>query len=63
MIQYIDILFQWQDVSGLNDLGNTVRVLQVCDVKSKNQNNWVESPYINTNGAKQIELEIKFAIR
>ena len=57
------ILFQWQDVSGLNDLGNTVRVLQVCDVKSKNQNNWVESPYINTNGAKQIELEIKFAIR
>jgi hypothetical protein len=55
---------KWQDVSGNIDEDNTVRVLQICEMKgSKAGNNWVHSPKIDTRQANQVQLEIRFAIR
>ena len=51
-------------MSGNIDEDNTVRVLQICEMKgSKSGNNWVESPKIDTKQANQVQLEIRFAIR
>jgi hypothetical protein len=39
-----------------------IRALQACP-RQKSEDSWVISPFIDTKGARNVELEIKYAIR
>lgn len=54
--------FQWQDVTSYNENRDMIRALQACP-RQKSEDSWVISPFIDTKGARNVELEIKYAIR
>lgn len=56
-------LFQWEEVSGYDDLMNPIRTYQVCNVRELNQNNWLRSDFIPRKDVLRVYVEMKFTVR
>ncbi|XP_039602996.1 ephrin type-B receptor 4a-like isoform X1 [Polypterus senegalus] len=52
---------QWEEVSGLDEEGNSVRTYQICSLEG-NQNNWLRTTFIPRRGSSYIYVEIRFTI-
>ncbi|XP_043917703.1 ephrin type-B receptor 2 isoform X2 [Protopterus annectens] len=53
----------WEEVSGYDEVMNTIRTYQVCSVFQPSQNNWLRTKYIRRRGAQRIHVEMKFSVR
>uniref|UniRef100_A0AAY4F0A0 receptor protein-tyrosine kinase n=1 Tax=Denticeps clupeoides TaxID=299321 RepID=A0AAY4F0A0_9TELE len=56
-------LFQWEEVSIMDEKNTPIRTYQVCNVMEPNQNNWLRTDWIPRGGAQRIYIEIKFTLR
>ncbi|KAG2468456.1 EPHB1 protein, partial [Polypterus senegalus] len=52
---------EWEEVSGLDEEGNSVRTYQICSLEG-NQNNWLRTTFIPRRGSSYIYVEIRFTI-
>uniref|UniRef100_A0A8B9KYD6 receptor protein-tyrosine kinase n=1 Tax=Astyanax mexicanus TaxID=7994 RepID=A0A8B9KYD6_ASTMX len=56
-------LFQWEEISGLDENFTPIRTYQVCQVMEPNQNNWLRTNWIEKGDAQRIFIELKFTLR
>ncbi|KAG5851979.1 hypothetical protein ANANG_G00057590 [Anguilla anguilla] len=52
---------EWEEVSGLDEEGNSVRTYQVCPTDSSG-NHWLRSTLIQRRGATQVYAELRFTM-
>uniref|UniRef100_F6ZB89 receptor protein-tyrosine kinase n=1 Tax=Ciona intestinalis TaxID=7719 RepID=F6ZB89_CIOIN len=52
----------WEELSGLDVDGNTIRYHQVCNTGMDEQDNWVRSPFIDAKSAQRIYMDIEFSV-
>ncbi|KAI1898748.1 hypothetical protein AGOR_G00075570 [Albula goreensis] len=52
---------EWEEVSGLDEEGNSVRTYQVCPQDSSG-NHWLRSTLIQRRGATQVYVEMRFTM-
>ncbi|XP_076803976.1 ephrin type-A receptor 4-A-like [Clavelina lepadiformis] len=52
----------WEELSGLDVDGNTIRSYQVCNTEEPSQDNWARSPYIDAKSAKRVYIDIEFSV-
>lgn len=60
---YLLCLFQWEEISGLDENLIPIRTYQVCQVMEPNQNNWLRTNWIEKGDAQRIFVELKFTLR
>ncbi|XP_069500372.1 ephrin type-B receptor 4-like isoform X1 [Ambystoma mexicanum] len=53
---------QWEEMSGRDDEGTSVRTYEICNVQKQNQNNWLRTTYITRRRATQLYVELKFTM-
>uniref|UniRef100_A0A8C5WMZ7 receptor protein-tyrosine kinase n=1 Tax=Laticauda laticaudata TaxID=8630 RepID=A0A8C5WMZ7_LATLA len=56
-------VFQWEEISGLDENYTPIRTYQVCQVMEPNQNNWLRTNWITKGNAQRIFVELKFTLR
>lgn len=56
-------LFQWEEISGLDENYTPIRTYQVCRVMEPSQNNWLRTNWIEKGNAQRIFVELKFTLR
>uniref|UniRef100_A0A3B4GE58 receptor protein-tyrosine kinase n=1 Tax=Pundamilia nyererei TaxID=303518 RepID=A0A3B4GE58_9CICH len=52
---------QWEEVSGLDEENNSVRINQICQTDSSSSH-WLRSGYIQRRGASQVYVELRFTM-
>lgn len=52
---------QWEEVSGLDEENNSVRIYQICQSNSSSSH-WLRSGFIQRRGASQVYVELRFTI-
>uniref|UniRef100_H2YLJ4 receptor protein-tyrosine kinase n=1 Tax=Ciona savignyi TaxID=51511 RepID=H2YLJ4_CIOSA len=52
----------WEELSGRDVNGNTIRYHQVCNVDEEEQDNWVRSPFIDARSAQRVYMDIEFSV-
>ncbi|XP_008938191.1 PREDICTED: ephrin type-A receptor 3-like [Merops nubicus] len=57
------LLFQWEEISGVDEHYTPIRTYQVCNVMDHSQNNWLRTNWIPRNSAQKIYVELKFTLR
>ena len=56
-------LFQWEEISGVDEHYTPIRTFQVCNVMEYSQNNWLRTNWIPRQSAQKIYVELKFTLR
>lgn len=56
-------LWQWEEVSIMDEKNTPIRTYQVCNVMEASQNNWLRTDWITREGAQRVYIEIKFTLR
>lgn len=56
-------LFQWEEISGVDEHYTPIRTFQVCNVMEYSQNNWLRTNWIPRLSAQKIYVELKFTLR
>uniref|UniRef100_H2YLJ5 receptor protein-tyrosine kinase n=1 Tax=Ciona savignyi TaxID=51511 RepID=H2YLJ5_CIOSA len=54
--------YGWEELSGRDVNGNTIRYHQVCNVDEEEQDNWVRSPFIDARSAQRVYMDIEFSV-
>ncbi|XP_069569328.1 ephrin type-B receptor 4a [Brachyistius frenatus] len=52
---------EWEEVSGLDEENNSVRIYQICQTDSSTSN-WLRSGFIQRRGASQVYVELRFTM-
>lgn len=52
---------EWEEMSGLDDEGNSVRTFQICPTDSS-ASHWLRTRFIPRRGASQVYVEIRFTM-
>ncbi|KAF4078368.1 hypothetical protein AMELA_G00198450 [Ameiurus melas] len=53
---------EWEEVSGLDEEGNSVRTFQICSSDGSSTSHWLRTRLIPVGGASQLYVEIRFTI-
>lgn len=56
-------LFQWEEISGVDEHYTPIRTFQVCNVMEYSQNNWLRTNWIPRQSAQKVYVELKFTLR
>ena len=57
------VLFQWEEISGLDENYTPIRTYQVCRFMEPNQYNWLRTNWVEKTTAQRIFVELKFTLR
>lgn len=52
---------QWEEVSGLDEENNSVRIYEICQIGSSSSH-WLRSGFIQRQGASQVYVELRFTM-
>jgi len=52
---------QWEELSGLDEENNSVRIYQICQTDSSSSH-WLRSGFIQRRGASQVYVELRFTM-
>lgn len=52
---------QWEEVSGLDEENNSVRIYQICQTNSSSSH-WLRSGFIQRQAASQVYVELRFTM-
>uniref|UniRef100_A0A3P9CIB4 receptor protein-tyrosine kinase n=1 Tax=Maylandia zebra TaxID=106582 RepID=A0A3P9CIB4_9CICH len=55
--------FQWEEIGEVDENYAPIHTYQVCRVMEQNQNNWLHTNWILTEGAQRVFIELKFTLR
>uniref|UniRef100_A0A3Q2WDP6 receptor protein-tyrosine kinase n=1 Tax=Haplochromis burtoni TaxID=8153 RepID=A0A3Q2WDP6_HAPBU len=55
------VFSHWEEVSGLDEENNSVRINQICQTDSSSSH-WLRSGYIQRRGASQVYVELRFTM-
>ncbi|XP_061887405.1 ephrin type-A receptor 5-like [Entelurus aequoreus] len=53
----------WEEIGEVDEDYNPIHTYQVCRVMEQNQNNWLHTNWILTEGAQRVYIELKFTLR
>ncbi|XP_041041677.1 ephrin type-A receptor 5-like isoform X4 [Carcharodon carcharias] len=53
----------WEEISEVDENYTPIHTYQVCNVMEQNQNNWLQTNWISSEGARRIFIELKFTLR
>ena len=58
-------LFQWDEVSVLDDRGKLIRTFEVCNVNQnpRLQDNWLATPFLYRHSAPRVFVMLRFSVR
>lgn len=56
-------LHQWEEIGEVDENYAPIHTYQVCRVMEQNQNNWLHTNWILTEGAQRVFIELKFTLR
>lgn len=56
-------LSQWEEIGEVDEDYAPIHTYQVCRVMEQNQNNWLHTNWILTEGAQRVFIELKFTLR
>uniref|UniRef100_A0A672J1T9 receptor protein-tyrosine kinase n=1 Tax=Salarias fasciatus TaxID=181472 RepID=A0A672J1T9_SALFA len=56
-------LSQWEEIGEVDENYAPIHTYQVCRVMEQNQNNWLHTNWILTEGAQRVFIELKFTLR
>lgn len=58
-------LFQWDEVSVLDDRGKLIRTFEVCNVNQnpRQQDNWLATPFLYRQSAPRMFVTLRFSVR
>uniref|UniRef100_A0A3P8RYY3 receptor protein-tyrosine kinase n=1 Tax=Amphiprion percula TaxID=161767 RepID=A0A3P8RYY3_AMPPE len=54
---------QWEEIGEVDEDYAPIHTYQVCRVMEQNQNNWLHTNWILTEGAQRVFIELKFTLR
>uniref|UniRef100_A0A3Q2CCA2 receptor protein-tyrosine kinase n=1 Tax=Cyprinodon variegatus TaxID=28743 RepID=A0A3Q2CCA2_CYPVA len=54
---------QWEEIGEVDEDYAPIHTYQVCRVLEQNQNNWLHTNWILTEGAQRVYIELKFTLR
>uniref|UniRef100_A0A8C6PFU7 receptor protein-tyrosine kinase n=1 Tax=Nothobranchius furzeri TaxID=105023 RepID=A0A8C6PFU7_NOTFU len=57
------ILSSWEEIGEVDEDYAPIHTYQVCRVMEQNQNNWLHTNWILTEGAQRVYIELKFTLR
>ncbi|XP_078389992.1 ephrin type-B receptor 1-like isoform X1 [Cetorhinus maximus] len=53
----------WEEAVAVDKQFNTMRTYRVCNVESPNQDNWLQSGYIQRGEAQMVYVQLRFTVR
>nr|XP_023664176.1 ephrin type-A receptor 5-like [Paramormyrops kingsleyae] len=53
----------WEEIGEVDENYSPIHTYQVCKVMEHNQNNWLQTNWILTEGAQRVFVELKFTLR
>lgn len=56
-------MLQWEEIGEVDENYAPIHTYQVCRVMEQNQNNWLHTNWILTEGAQRVFIELKFTLR
>uniref|UniRef100_A0A8C8A4A1 receptor protein-tyrosine kinase n=1 Tax=Oryzias sinensis TaxID=183150 RepID=A0A8C8A4A1_9TELE len=56
-------LLKWEEIGEVDEDYAPIHTYQVCRVMEQNQNNWLYTNWILTEGAQRVYIELKFTLR
>lgn len=58
-------VFQWDEVSVLDDRGKLIRTFEVCNVNQnpRQQDNWLATPFLYRHSAPRVFVTLRFSVR
>ncbi|KAI9524878.1 Ephrin type-A receptor 5 [Dissostichus eleginoides] len=56
-------MFKWEEIGEVDEDYAPIHTYQVCRVMEQNQNNWLHTNWILTEGALRVFIELKFTLR
>uniref|UniRef100_A0A8D3EEJ7 receptor protein-tyrosine kinase n=1 Tax=Scophthalmus maximus TaxID=52904 RepID=A0A8D3EEJ7_SCOMX len=56
-------LHRWEEIGEVDEDYAPIHTYQVCRVMEQNQNNWLHTNWILTEGAQRVFIELKFTLR
>ncbi|MEQ2182684.1 Ephrin type-A receptor 5 [Goodea atripinnis] len=62
-ITLLSLQYMWEEIGEVDEDYAPIHTYQVCRVMEQNQNNWLHTNWILTEGAQRVYIELKFTLR
>uniref|UniRef100_A0A8C6PGE2 receptor protein-tyrosine kinase n=1 Tax=Nothobranchius furzeri TaxID=105023 RepID=A0A8C6PGE2_NOTFU len=63
LVLTVELWVMWEEIGEVDEDYAPIHTYQVCRVMEQNQNNWLHTNWILTEGAQRVYIELKFTLR